>query len=448
MAIDYTTANTGLFDRGGKLIKHVNSRLASATTTLPAELKAIADKFEAADMTSQIAGLFADYDGFQSNVTRERQAIARYWDAILTDRTSVLDQLAVPQADVTAVLPALIRQMIADTASVDASTVAVGTVTANASNVGNGTVLMSKLLDGYNAPLSGAIPVLHYAGVNSELAVNETMTFTCVSDSSRDGLTSGTEGFSWVGGIAGEKLGFEDEGSGEGPTLTVAGQSTVISNNDFETWASNLPTGWTAGNGVAGTHIKQSTAEFYRGLSSLHFDGDNAQADIRTDYAVAAGTMQSRRLYCVAVRVKASAAAGTGGLLVSFTGTGYTASSTEKITITAGSMPTSWTLYNFWVVTPANIPSDWTLKITNTGTPGATSNVYVDSLSCEAGVYHGGLAAMVVPGSIPFTIGDRFTSAITNDAAGVFQEFFRQNYLVQLPSVTDGSETIVDSLAT
>lgn len=448
MALDYDGSNTGIFDRGGKLIKYVNSRLATATTALPAELKAIADKFEAADMTGQISGLFADYDGFQDNVTRERQAIARYWDAILTDRVSVLEELGVPSPDVAAVLPALIRQMIADAETVDASTVAIGTVTANAANVGNGTVLMSKLLDGYNAPLSGAPVVLNYAGVNSELAVNETMTFTCVSDSSRDGLTSGTEGFSWVGGIAGEKLGFEDEGSGEGPNLTTAGTSTIVTNNDFEDWTSNVPTGWTAGNGTAGTHIKESTAEYYRGSSSLHFDGDNSQADIRVDYAVAAGTMQSRRLYCVSVRVKASAASGTGGLTVMFTGTNYTASSTEKITITAGAMPTSWTLYSFWIVTPANIPSDWTLKITNTGTPGLTSNVYVDSLTCEPGTYHGGLAACVVPGSTPFAVGDRFTAAITNDAAGTIQEFFRKWYAAQLPSVTDGSETIADSLAT
>jgi hypothetical protein len=61
-------------------------------------------------------------------------------------------------------------------------------------------------------------------------------------------------------------------------------------------------------------------------------------------------------------------------------------------------------------------------------------------------VYHGGVAAAVVPGSSRFAAGDRFTFTVSNDAAGVFQEAFRKNYGVQLPS--SGAPTIADALAT
>lgn len=451
MALDYTGANTGIFVRGGKVTKYVNSRLATATTTLPAELKAIADPFEAADYTGQISNLYSDYDGFKANVTRERQTLAAYWDNILTDRATVLSQINVPTADTTAVLPELIRQMNTDSASVKANTVTIGSVTANASNKGNGTVVLSKLLDGYNAPIQGGIVVVDYAGLNSELACpSETMTFTCTSDSSRDGLTVGQERFSWVGGIQGDKLDYLTEGSGTGPGLVAAGDSTLISNANFETWSSNTPGSWTITSGTAGTHVLQQTtaANVYRGSSSLQLKGDGALAAITLTQALSAGVMLGRRLYNVSARVKASAASGTGALTIQFTGTGYTASSTEKISITAGSMPTSFTLYNFFIVTPAVLPSDWTLSISNSGTPGASSNVYVDCLVPVECTYHGGVAAVVIPGSSAFAANDRFTVSITNDAAGTFQEFFRKWYGVQLPSNGAGSETIANSLAT
>jgi len=451
MALDYVTANTGIFFRIGKSLKYINSRLASATTTLPAELKAIADPFEAADFTGQISGLYADYDGFKANVTRERQTLAAYSDNVLTDRATVLSQINVPTADVTAVLPELVRQMNTDAASVKANTVTIGSVTANAANKGNGTVILSKLLDGYNAPLQGGISMIDYAGLNSELACpSEAMTFTCTADSARDGLTAASERFSWVGGIQGDKLDFNTEGSGTGPSLTAAGDSTIIGNANFGTFTTNQPGSWTITSGVVTTNILQQTSavNVYRGTSSLQLKGDGATAALTVTQAISAGSMTSRRLYNVTARIKASAASGTGAITIMFTGTGYTASASEKITITAGAMPTSFTLYNFFIVTPANMPSDWTLSVSNTGTPGGTSNVYIDCVVPVECYYHGGISAVVVPGSTPFAANDRFTVPITNDAAGTFQEFSRKWYGVQLPSNSASGETIANSLAT
>lgn len=448
MAIDYTTSNTGIFDRIGKIVKYVNSRKTAASTSLPAELKAIADKFEAADMTTQISGLYDAYDSMRRSVVGERKTLAKYVDAVLTDRASVLNELRVSTPDTSLVLPELYRQMVVDSESIDASSVSIGSVTADATNQGNGMVLMSKLLDGTHAPTRSGVAVIQYAGTDSQLACNETMSFTCVADAPRDGTAEGSERFAWSGGIEDEIFGYKSGGSGDGPSLTVCGESNIITNGNFQSWASNVPSGWTITAGTAGTHVKQSTSQYYRGSSSLHFDGDGSATTFTVTQALNSRAMKSRTLYCVSLRLKASASTGTGAFLCSFTGSGYTASSTEKIAITAGSMPTAWTLYEFWIVTPAVIPSDWTLVISNTGTPGGTSNVYVDCVApCEAS-YHGGLAAVIVPGDDQFAVGDRFTVDITNDGEGVFQEFFREWYGVQLPSDSGGSETIADTLAT
>lgn len=446
MSIDYTTTNTGIFSRLGRIIYYIFARVARADTDLPAELTAISGRFEAANMSDQIPNVNSLYTSFRSSVTQEKQALARLCDAVLTDKETVLDELRTTARDASGVLPDFIRQMIADGKTVDASTVSIGSISPDAGNKGNGTILFSKLLDGYNKPLASGPAILEYAGVNSELAISETMDFVCTRDNARDGATEGSEGFSWAGRVARDQLGYGLEGSGTGPALTACGTTTLITNGLFETWSGNTPSNWTVTAGTIGTHIKKTTAEFYRGTSSIHFDGDNSQATIVITQSIAAGRMKSRRLYCVSLRLKASASSGTGAFLCSFTGTGYTASSTEKIAISAGSMPTSWTLYSFFIVTPAVIPADWTLSISNTGTPGATSDVYVDCVTPIEATYHGGIAAVVVPGSNKFAAGDRFSVAITNDAAGTFQEFFRQWYRVQLPSNSAGSENISDSL--
>jgi hypothetical protein len=452
MALDYTGASAGIFTRAGKFVKYVNSRLASATTTLPAELKAIADLFEAADLTNQISGLYADYDGFKANVTSERQRLAQYLDTILTDRDTVLSQITVANVTgggITTVLPALHRQMVADAQTVNRSTVTIGAVVAAAGNVGNGTVITSKLLDGYTAPLAGAPIMTEYAGLNSELAVpSETMLLECTADGGRNGLADGQERFTWSGGVKDTKLGYKSEGSGVGPGLQAMGAATLPTNGGFETWSSNVPSGWTIATGTAGTHILQSSgaANAYRGSYSLNFHGDGVLAAPKLTQAIATGGMSSRRLYAVSVRVKASAAAGTGTLTVQFEGTGYAAAASEKVSIAGGSMPVAWTLYSFFIVTPAVIPTDWKITVTNGGTPGAGADVWVDDLFIVPGVYHGGVAAAVVPGSSRFAAGDRFTFTVGNDAAGVFQEAFRKNYGVQLPS--SAGPTIADALAT
>jgi hypothetical protein len=448
MALDYTGSNTGIFDRGGKIVKYVNSRLTTATTTLPAELKAIADKFEAADMTDQISTLYGVYDAFKSNVTNERRTIASYFDNILLDRDSVLEQLAAGNS-INQVLDLLFRQMVLDSQTVDKSTVTLGTVTAASGNTGNGTVRITKLLDGYNSPLSGGQSNRRYANLNSELCVpSETMRWTVTADSGRDGLTTGNEILDWRGNILNNgEFDWQDEGSGNGPSLTCANASTILVNGDMESFSSNVPTSWTRDNGTAGTHILKNTtaAYLYRGTSSLQFHGDGSAATIQISQNLST-RFNALRMYHVGVRIRyagTTPAAGTVGVL--FTGTGYTAGGTEQISQAASGLGTSFALYDFFVCMPTTFPSDFKLVVKITGTLTSGSDVYFDDITLTPVSYHGGIGAVALVGSTPFVIGDQFTATVANSEK-VFQKFFRQKYRFQLPS--NSSPSIADSLAT
>lgn len=437
MALDYDTANTGIFAQGGPPIKAVNDHLTNAATTLPAQLKNIADKFEAADRTDLITGLYGTFAGMQGQEIGNRQAIASVWDRILSDPTNVLNQLGVLSADPSVVLPALYAQMVADSKTIKRNTVTLGTMTAASGNVGNGTILVSKVLDGYNAPVNGGPIVPGYIGLNSELAVSETMRFEVTRDSYRDGITAGQEQLSWQGGPAQQPFSYLAEGSGIGPGLRTAIAASLLTNGDFETFASNAPSGWTISAGTAGSHIfgTTTTGEFYRNSSGLKFTGDGSTKPYITQSLT---RMKSRRAYWIAARVKADAAVLAGDLNIKISGTSWAAGGgTSSIAIAFGALPTSWTLYSTLFVTPAAMPTDMTLDIgIVTANLTNAKSVYVDDVCLVEAVYHGGVTCCPVQGSTPFVAGDKWALANTQDDAGLFQSFMRRKYKWQGPSAS------------
>jgi hypothetical protein len=351
MAFDYTTANSGVFCRLGKIIKKINAALSLATTTYPADLKEIVDLYEAADLTAIIEGLYGTYEGFRGQVTGVRQALAGYADRTLLDRDTVLEQLRVPQASIQAVLAALIQQMVDDGKTVQKNTVTLGSATASASNTGTGVVLATKVLDGWNSPLQGAAPHIRYNGLASELAVpSETMVVECVADSIRDGTAEGAELFAWRGGIPDAELGYQDEGSGQGPTVACANGSRTVQDGDFENWSDNTPSNWTIAAGTAGTHVFREASNVFRGSSAAKLLGNGAQATISLEQSVPPSLLKSRRRYCLSLRVKASSVPASGQLGIRFAGTGYatTAPTNEVQDLQISGSPTGGTYTISW----------------------------------------------------------------------------------------------------
>jgi hypothetical protein len=238
----------------------------------------------------------------------------------------------------------------------------------------------------------------------------------------------------------------EVNGSGTGPTFETLNGGSIIQNPDLELWTStNSPNSWTK-TGTAGVHIFRESTNIYRGTYSLKFLGTGAQATIAVTQTITSGILVPRKRYCFTIRYKASAVdTASQTLTIQFTGTGYSATSTEKITVAGDVFDTSWTLKTFYINMPANIPSDFAISISVTGTLNSGKILYFDSIGFEAVTYHGGIGFTAVAGSTPFVRGDKFTFDVTNNQAGLIQDFFRRGYGVQLPS--SASPTISDNLA-
>ncbi len=565
MAFLYSDVNTGVFYRLGKLIKKLNSYLTLASTTLPADEKEIVDPYELADMPDQVQGIYALYPSAQQQIVQLRQALAAAADVTLQDRASVIVQLGLTQSDLNSILPALHTQMIADSQTLDRSTVTVGVVVKNSGNIGTGWILPTKVLDGVSAPTKNGRAFQKYNGLASELTVpSETQTFECTSDSGSSGAVEGGEGFFWKGKIEDQAQGFLGEGSGDGPTITVANANGIITDGALESWTANAPDNWPIDNGLAGTHIFQELTIIHRGLSSLKFLGTGAQAVMGIGQDQSVSSYKPRQRLAVGLWVYGDSIPAAGSLNMKFTGTGYSASSPTNTVVTAtisgtpaggsytlgfklpygnadpvvstaiaynesaatirtilraipglghvhvtqsgsspnvvntitfyglpGDIPTptlatnsmtggtsptvalattvhgvegeqiilpangfpnnssgvGWHLLYFWINLPNIVPSDWKLILQITGTLSNAVALYADSLFVKEVDYHGGIGGVAVAGSVPFVLSDKFQLAVSNDAAGTFQEFFRSHYNFQLPSDGTGSETILDSLA-
>lgn len=452
MALDYVTANTGVFYRIGELIKILNAHTTLPATTLPAELKAIADPFEAADLTPQINTLYDVFAGEQNNQVTLRQQLAGYADTVLSDPVNVLPFLNLTTADLAGdFFEALWAKMVTDTKTVDRSTVSLGSVTAGGSNVGNGTVILTKVLDGVTPPLSGVPSLFHYLGVDSELAVNETMIFEVTADSA-GGATSGSESVRWAGGIQQVPFSYLTEGSGEGPTLTVAGTGGIITDGEFENFTvTDTPDSWTITAGAVTTNIAQETSTTYRSGSALKMLATGIAAITVTQDLT--NVMTPGQSYMMTLYLKCSSAAPTNGdftATITYTKADGSGSGTVSGAISVGhaALTTSFALKSALQQLPLRDMSAVTLTLSWSGTPTNTKNLFIDCVALTPVTYHGGIGAVVVPGSTDFVKGDRFTAAITNDQAGTFQEFFRRQYGVQLRSTGGGTENITDALAT
>lgn len=444
MAVDYAD----LFTDVGKMLKYLNVYAGyAASAGLNTDFEAIADVLTTNDRFDILSGLPESYTAFRDQAIAWCNVLAARIELRFQHFETVASQLPVPTPYGTAdILREMIYDMITNSQDVDASTVTVGSPSAGAGNIGDVTVLSTLVMDGYNPPRRGMVAHPAYRNVTSELAVTaETMTFACT-----DMTTAGREQFTLNGGPTGNgPFDWRSEGSGSGDSVLVGNGRALLANSDFETFTTtNVPDSWTMV-GTVTTHYAREASSPKRGTYALKFIGDGSQDPISASQAPAQ-TLTPLRSYCFAVWVKGDASTVAGALTIQFEGTGYTAGAAEKIEMdaTALSAATSWTLKHFFVNMPATIPSDLKLMIKVTGGLTNTKNVRFDGAMLTETVWHGGVGWAMAAGAVNAVKGDRYSVAVSNNNAGVFQTFMRQKFGVQLPSVTDTSETIADTLAT
>lgn len=445
MAVDYTN----LFENIGEYVQRVNDFIA-LYAALDTDLSEIESELQSNGRYDILSGQYEKFLGFKQQVLSWASDMRSKVVEILTHRTTVLAQLNLAgNSDLSAVLKELHRAMVDDEESIEACEVTIGAVVEDKENTNAGSVLTSKVLDGYSAPHTSYPANPHYANVDSELSgTSDTIVITCINDSETDSATEGHEKFTYGGKPAqGNAFDWYDYGSGTGSSIQPLQASTIFTNCEFEDFTSNAPTGWDIDAGVAGTHIFEETVNVQRGDSALKFTGDAALASIKISQTMTDRALVPLRRYIVGFWVEGHADITDGTLTIQFEGTGYTAASGEKIEMDDAALAaaTAYTFKHFWITMPAEIPDDFELVIKWTGTPSAHS-IYVDGGGVAPAVYYNGIAFAIYAGSEKFLREDRFTFTVTNDNNGVFQTFFRKAFGVQLPS--SGAPTQADTLAT
>lgn len=445
MAINYLN----LFEDIGEFVQRVNNYVGyySDLDTDESEIEAELTGNGREDILSGTPEMFVAFKGMI--VSWITQLITKITQRI-THRVTILEELHIgDNTSIDQVLYDMIRDMNDNTRSVQKNTVTLGSVTDDKDNTNAGTVLIGKILDGVTDPNTNMISNPEYLGLDSELAITDSMAITCLVDSNNGGATEGNESFQWVGIVKPTaKFNWETPGSGNGPTLNPLNSFTIITNLDFEDFTTNAPDDWDIDTGTAGTHIDDDTVTPYHGDKALKLTGDSALGTIQISQTVDTSLLAAAKRYCFAAWIKGTAAMLAGTLTIQFEGTGYTAGATEKISLAFGTLAamTSYTLKYFFVNMPEEFPDDFEIVIKVSGTPTTAKPVYIDRACFGPVDYFNGIHASVICGSEKFVRGDRFTFTTTNDEAGVFQSFFRDAYGVQLPS--SGAPTIADSLAT
>lgn len=443
MAVNYTD----LFENLGEFVQRVNDfqALYAALDTDFAEIEADLD---ANAMQDVLSGTFETISGFKGNLLGWIGAMQIKTTQLLVHRETVLEELNIQSADVRTVLVEMYRDMTANTQHVKRSTVTVGAVTELKTNANAGTLLVNKVLDGVTQPHGSFPAVWEYNGADSELAgTSETIWAQCIRDSESDGATEGGETFQVNGQVApSSPFSWQAFGSGAGPSLTVLQGASIMSNLEMENFTANIPSGWTLDAGTAGTQVLNETSTIKRGSSALRFTGNASVASIQVSQN-APSSFKPRKRYYVGFWLRGTAGASAGTFTIQFEGTGYTAASSEKITLNAAAVAalTSYAWHGFYINWPTDVPSDMELVIKWTGTPSAHS-VYIDGGGVAPVVYHNGVNFVVYAGSEKFLRTDRFSLTVSNDDLGVFQTFFRKSYGVQLPSNAAPSQA--DTLAT
>lgn len=430
MALDYTA----IFGDVGKIIARLDSYPTIANSTLAADFTTLVTQFSTRWLPAE--GVASLYEQFKASVSSWRQRLGALAQKRLSDRTTVTDDLRLDAPSIERLVSELRERMLIDGKALKSCLVTLGAATARTSppNGGNGTVYATTMLDGFNRPGANMPASVRYTGAPSELAATETMTLTCTSDSTQDGLEEGDERFAWSGASPFPVLDVRGEGSGTGPTITCANGGGIITGGDFDSFASSTPSGWTVAAGTPGTNIAESDTYYRKGAVLL-----TGGADVRLTQSIADGVMQGRRLYHLACAVKADTVGpGAASLQVALRSPDRTPGSLPRVYINGASLPTSWTTYYTWVILQPPLPTSITLEIILDGAP-STLNVRVSSVSFKEADYHGGIGLAVTAGSTPWQRGDQVTWSVTNDGAGKFQNFFRRFFGAQMPSVKPGS---------
>lgn len=436
------TGTGGLFTRLGKLFGMAKD-IRTHMTDLVTEVDDVLDQYN--NDRDFAIGIEEGLPGWKALASSPQATIKTIAERTVIEMVN--DDDPIPVKNLASALDRLFDQMIAGANDVDGTTVSSATASGRedgTSNVGTGQVVVSLTdVDGR---------ALMYVR-------DEDILLECTSDAQVSG-TAGRETFSVKGEeILVDRFAVEwPAGSGIASSIIVndpsidasSGGSNMLTNSDFESFTGNLPDSWTVDVGTAGTTIDDETTNFYRGAAALKFIGNGSQLT-RINQVV---TLKPRTKYCFGfwTRKSTGLAAGVGRISIQTTGGSVAFSSNDTITLSG--LTTTYAFRSIVFQTGEDIDASYEIVIELTTAATSSEIWYIDDLALvemrQFGA-PGGPYIAIWPGSTAFVVPDRFKVTITNNNEGEFvRELDRFFDLYRLglwtPSVTDGSETIADSL--
>ena len=429
---------TNLFADIGEHVLAIEG-IESSMATMIAFRDAIVAQYESSSNDAFIGNVFIEFDQIIAQLDTQTQRQVDLITQRLLDRDTVLEELpTLISTDINSVIVALTEYMIDNSQTINQSAVTVGSVTKSTTNTNTGSLITTQKLPGDTEPGSGLNRNRNMFGVTSQFSLDDSVEIRCTSDS-QEGSTEGAETFSITGKLPQANLPFEYNQGGNKSVgnITVSPGASLV-DAMFEDFTSDLPDGWTASGGVAGTDFGAEATEVMTGSNSLYIDPTGGgTTDLRLDIydILVPGQIISFQLWLK------KAASATGNLIMDCEING---SSVASETIDVSTLSTSaWTLHDIVVEVPLNIgDDDGTSFLQILDSTLATANVYIDNGAFTPFTYWGGVGFAIAQGDDKFLIDDKFTFTLANNDAGKFQRLFTRAYGHQLPS--SGSPTISD----
>lgn len=454
MALTYDGAN-GIYTRLGKLFGMADA-VRTHQLDLKTRMEAVQATYTDADfymIAPLVANLDARLNSTGAILADIQQACVQtlvetcYTDSLVSTRG------VIPERNVEQALLYLQREMVADSETIDRTTITKSAVAVGSGNTGNGTLLFSEL-----PPLA-----MSAGGTQYPNARTERIEVRCVQDAQDGSIRAGEERFELRGWIAYPNLDYRFP-AGSGVRMTMpsihagidsgARYENQLRNSNFENFTSSLPDGWTAVVGTAGTHFAQETSLFYRGASALKFIGDGSNlTKIRQQLGSVDGTpntVVADRLYCLTCVVRANASASAGVIRFSLEDSAGTEVSSTGMT-QSYSVGLTYTRVTTFFRAPLALPSSVYAVIELTTALNSGGILYIDELALVEmrQIAAGGVGIVVAAGSTNFVANDALRLLVTNNGEGALNTAMDRMFRlyetgVVLPNAT--VPTILDSL--
>lgn len=466
------TGSGGLFTRLGGIIGLIKKRRTAAIAAYPTSATSTAGSRTVYALVTANAGNFplahrtlgaAGSEDFLAGASAaEYQALRTAASSLLID-TMDADTPLPARTEVEA-LRELAKQMVAASASVNATTYTVGSPSYGSGNVGAFTCVVSteatKII---KDRVTFGTKLTDFPCIRPE-----TLSFTCVKDTRNAGAQSGSEVFRVTGERAWPNLDRRWRG-GSGTDMMVTMSSAnvdgsfipgqnILTNSDFEVASSNVPVNWALSVGSAPGNLT-TTATAYRGSAAVSMVGDGSTLtklrQITNDTSGTIGRIKPDTLYLIAMAVRDDGTAPGAGVvrLALEDGSGNTLGTNMSVSANITSIGSTYTIVATKVVSPIDIPSTVYATLTQTTAISAGRAAYVDEcIICEMPrPAKGGPGICIIPGPTDARYGDTATVGITHLNTGEFnleldRLFDLYSNGIALPANDAGSETVADSL--